>query len=811
MGAPSAPEQLTYFGSAAQVVACGPLDVLWAIKNGDVVIWQGPIFRSEAADGEGKTVLTTSIGTGHFFWGLSTQAVDTLLATLLINQGNGAVTAPMPAWKRIALFVLHDCAFGQQLTPPTLLFEYSKFPSALTLDVGITRVRVTAGGSGYGVAPGVVFTGGGGTGAAATAVISGGVVTAINITTRGTGYSSSPAVSFTGGGGGTGAAATAYRMHEINGDAIGPEIVYDFLTNTFFGASIPAINFTTQEFIDAATTVLAEGIGISPVFDSLQTVREILGKITFYNDGFLYFDKGKIGFKLIRQVNLATVVSLNEDDFTDEPQPVNRNMDDTWNFTLLNFTDRSNKYQEGVEPYDNPANAEATGLPRPKSVQYPFITLRDVAKVVAKRIGIKAGVPPFFFDVKLLPRHKARKVGEVVKVSWPKLGLTDVACRFTEIKRGRPEDPEVDATLMVEQTRDASHDYLPPTDFLTTPGLIDSAGGSAFAVTSVSPRLLALPSGLKNGLADGWLTAFGKSDQLLRRAKISWTWDAIQKPYAQALAMQSFAIGADVVSWHQISVDTWLLRLRFTQTFELQQFAVWGVNVPDLVGVLGYRLSMLQPASPSDVHQITGMWVKKVESGYFAAVDADKYDMEVSVGWFSSPVLAMERTGVAANNPTRYSYFGRLEDFAIVTSDSINFDRNAPNAPVNPQTGTSADTDLKRLVKVTVANHKNEQSLSDVSAVNFDRNDTTMNASGTLTPTWGDRSLNCAELVNGSAADYFLNVLAAAYPDIDDLDDALGAIYDGTATANQKLLAAPLDNVLGLYHELSNSIYSDRP
>jgi hypothetical protein len=115
------------------------------------------------------------------------------------------------------------------------------------------------------------------------------------------------------------------------------------------------------------------------------------------------------------------------------------------------------------------------------------------------------------------------------------------------------------------------------------------------------------------------------------------------------------------------------------------------------------------------------------------------------------------------------------------------------------------------LVKVTVANHKNEQGLSDVSAVNFDRNDPTMNASGTLTPDWGDRSLNCAELVNGSAADYFLNVLAAAYPDIDDLDDALGAIYEATATANQKLLAAPLDNILGLYHELSNSLYSDRP
>jgi hypothetical protein len=809
MGAPSTPAQQTYFGSAAQVVGCGPKDILWSIKNGDVVIWQGPIFRSEAADVDGKTVLATTIGTIHWFWGVDSQAVDSLLATLNINQGNGLIVAPMPAFKKVALAVLHDCAFGQQTTPPTLKFEYSRFPAPLTLDVGITRVRVTNGGTGYGTPPAVGFVGGGGTGAAAAAVVSGGVVTAVNITSRGSGYTTTPTITFTGGGG-TGAAATAYRMHEINGDAIGPEVIYDFLTNTFYGGSIPTSNFITQDFIDASQTILTEGLGISPVIDEAQTIREVLGKITVYNDGFLYFDKGKLGYKLIRQVDLTGVVSLTEDDFTDEPEPQNKNMQDTWNFTLLTFTDRSNKYEEGVEPFDNPASAEALGLPITKSVQYPFITLRAVAKLVAKRVGLKAGVPAFFFDVKLLPKHRARKVGEVVKLSWAKLGLSNVACRVTKISRGKPEDMEVAASLMVEQTRDTSHDYIPPSDFFTTPGTIGSDGTGSFALVSVSPRLSELPAALKSGSADGWLTAYDRSDQLLRRAKVWWTWDAIQKPYVEIDVKTSFPIACEPVCWHQINLDTWLLRLRFPKTWDLQQFAVWAINVPDFLGTLGYRKVKLVGAA-SNIHQLISMWVKKVEGGYAAAVDSDMYDIEVAVGQYGTDAPLLETIAAPAQNPTRFAYFGRLDDFSIVRSDSINFDRNAPNAPFNPVTGINPDTDLKRLVKVTVANHKTEQGLSDVSAVNFDRNDATMNAGGTLSADWGPRVMNAAEFLDSVLGDGFVLASAGIYPDGDDYDDALGAIYAATATDNQKLLAVPIDNILGLIHELRNGVYNNLP
>ncbi|MDR3636899.1 MAG: beta-1,3-glucanase family protein [Isosphaeraceae bacterium] len=77
-------------------------------------------------------------------------------------------------------------------------------PVTLPVDVGVSGLTVTSGGSGYTSAPTVSLSGG----TAATAALGQGTVTATLITNPGSGYATAPAVTISGGGG-TGATATA--------------------------------------------------------------------------------------------------------------------------------------------------------------------------------------------------------------------------------------------------------------------------------------------------------------------------------------------------------------------------------------------------------------------------------------------------------------------------------------------------------------------------------------------------------------------------------------------------------------------------
>jgi hypothetical protein len=74
----------------------------------------------------------------------------------------------------------------------------------------VASVTITDGGSGYTSAPTVTFSGGGATTqAAGTAVVSGGVVTAVILTNPGAGYIAAPTITFSGGGATTQANAAA--------------------------------------------------------------------------------------------------------------------------------------------------------------------------------------------------------------------------------------------------------------------------------------------------------------------------------------------------------------------------------------------------------------------------------------------------------------------------------------------------------------------------------------------------------------------------------------------------------------------------
>ena len=160
--------------------------------------------------------------------------------------------------------------------------------------------------------------------------------------------------------------------HLVNGDAVIPEVIYQYLTRELLGLGIdPVQHIDTASFQAAAETVIAESIGVSPMIDSSSTAREIIGKLLQYIDGTLLFREGKIHMRLIRAEDTADVLAVTISDMLDEPRPVNESETGTWNVTNVSFTDRDGKYESSTEPYHDPANQSIFGGTRSKEVACP--------------------------------------------------------------------------------------------------------------------------------------------------------------------------------------------------------------------------------------------------------------------------------------------------------------------------------------------------------------------------------------------------------------------------------------------------------
>lgn len=716
----------------AQVICAGEVTTLHRITNGETEIFAGPI-DSSSADGDGKTILNTTIGTIRFYWGTATQNVDSVLALLELDLGSGPQSVPMPPWKNVCYAVCVDVAFGGQVSPPTLLFEVEKELDLLVLSA-----------------------------------------------------------------------------HEINGDAVLPEVIYDQLVNTTYGSGIPTSFVNTDSFVTAAEAIIDEGIGVSPSIDENTTLGELLGKLRPYIDFQLYFSDGQIFIKLIRKESELGIVSIDESDLTDEPVPANEGWMDTWNFTTVKFTDRENAWQDGaIEPYDDPANATITQERTSKELDYPFVTLRSVAKILAKRKGIAAGIPAMMWKLSLLPSFRTMIPGQLFKLTFTKRGITNRLMRV--VRRGRPNDNEIEIDALEESTRDESTDYVPPDDTFGVDDLVDEDGNEAFQLVSTTPRISWLATVLKEGHTDGFLVACHRPNSLTEGFHLWFTWDPVQKAYTELTVSTGFPAKAVVKSWHRArNNESWILRIEVPASMDREFLTALMEGEADVYFAVGRRIYKTVGSSLNQ-HQVDVLWFTRLLDGIFEAVTATVYDVEVTDATFQSTAPALETTAGNGNYPTQHIYAGRLTDFTIYPSDSWVFDQNAGGGKLiwTVTHGTvQPDTAKIRYVKTPCYNFKDTQLLSAVTAVTFDRDDTTMEPRGTYSTDWGLLVPTTYQLFDDAAGAQVQGGLHPDYSILEDIDVALYAIMFGFATVNQRTKADDIDDTLGYIIETGIGFYN---
>ncbi len=580
--------------------------------------------------------------------------------------------------------------------------------------------------------------------------------------------------------------------HSINRDAVIPEVIYDLLTNPMYGLGIAAAKIDTGSFLAAAEQVITEGLGASPWLDENTTVREFIGLLLSYIDGYLRYESGQIAIGLVRKESNTGLPLIDERFMAGEPKPVNKGWSNTWNFTRLVYTDRDRSWQgDAVETYEDAANAGLTGEIVDEEIRLPFVTTRDVSKKLVKRKGLKGGIPTMTWEVDVMPSLRYLAPGNRVKVSYAKRGISERVMRVQEVSRSAKENQLVRLTLVEETTRDESFDYIPADDVFT--GIPDE-----FALVSTTPRLSVLTAELKNGQPDGFLVACHRPHELIEGYRTYFTWDPVQKAYGELSGNGAFPSYGTLSWWTRARNNTsWILRINF-QTEDDAQFVLSLLEDSGEFYCCVGRRKYKSVGTPIDQHQVDVLWFQAVADGYKAAISATELELEFTSGALGSAEPSLETLAVQGVYPTLHCYVGRKADFSIVTG-SMYFERAGGNASwLWRQAGLySPDTEWKRYVCAPTYNVVDAQELTAAGVNTYDRNDTTMCPSGTFGTDWGARVETLAERMDDGG---FASVLGGVHPDqevTDEVDAALYRLVFGFESENDYLLAEDTDAILG--------------
>lgn len=587
-------------------------------------------------------------------------------------------------------------------------------------------------------------------------------------------------------------AGLALSSHVEDGDAIIPEMIYDIFRNGMYGAGVAAGDIDTASFVAAAEQTIDEGLVCSPDIDSLEQTRDLIGRLLGYIDGTVYFNGGKFFMALNRVEDPTGLETINESDLLEEPKPDADQFEPTWSRTIVTFKDRDNKWEETGSEFEDKANAAIRGNKKTKVLNYPWVTRRAVADILATHNGIKGGLPSAFWSLTLKPSRKSLRVGQLVKLSYAKFGIVDRLVRIKKKQLGRPGDPKVELDVFEERQRDIGDEYFPDAGYTIPGNTFDFTLGMAL------PRLSWLPADLKEGSADGFLVAVNRAAGSPTGGEVWWTWSPVDQPYQLLAVFNSFPAKGTVIGWWHVRAGAnWILRVSFdADNYE------WLQNLkdhaPEMFSVIGVREIV---TGISNVMQMLSPWMRVTPGGVFDLISPTVIDIEIDGGgWYGSDPISLEDGLSPGRYPTEHIYFGRVEDFAIYPTDVLNFDRNLGNAV--------SDAAKLRYIKTPLENTDQFQSPTDVAAVTYDRDLLTDSPLGTYSRDWGAAILTGYEVLDVEGAARSLSGTESAdYLELADLDDALGAIFEGTATADQTFLAENIDDVLGKMVSTDQTFY----
>lgn len=309
------------------------------------------------------------------------------------------------------------------------------------------------------------------------------------------------------------------NRHFIGDDANPACAVYEILTNTFWGAAIPAGMIDADSFVAVANTLHAESLGISLQIDSPSTAEQLIVEILRHVDGVLYVEptSGKWTIALARADYVVdTLPLLDESNIEASTLSYTRgSWDETKNTVKIKYLEASQNFTERMVQHQNLANISARGgQVDAESIDFMGLSNATAANVVAARVMKTLSTPLAKLEFELNRTVVSLRPGSVFRFAWAQLGITQQVYRIVDIDRGATDSSVLKITAVEDIFATSAVSY-------DNPG--ESGWVDPFSPPTDMPRqdVFELPYGLTNS-GDRFLASVGSPSKGIDKGYRIW-------------------------------------------------------------------------------------------------------------------------------------------------------------------------------------------------------------------------------------------------------------------------------------------------
>jgi hypothetical protein len=221
--------------------------------------------------------------------------------------------------------------------------------------------------------------------------------------------------------------------------------LYEILIDPVWGLGRPTGEIDLASFQAAGNALAAEGLGLSMIFDTQATARDVCDQILRHVDGVIFTDPstGLLTFALARADYDPLAIPVLTESMIRDVEFSRPSWSELSNAVALTYTSRADNYTERVAPWQNAAGQRIVGERIVEKLDFRGISRAEVAVAVAAREGKTLSYPLATARIFVNRQAWALRPASVFKLNWPADGISGMICRVVKIDYGTLEEGEI--------------------------------------------------------------------------------------------------------------------------------------------------------------------------------------------------------------------------------------------------------------------------------------------------------------------------------------------------------------------------------